>query len=70
MGDNICNGGIYFRDECGGNDGGDCDDCIALGAIKSKIGDGHCDLGVYLNKECTHDGEDCLWKKLGQDLYG
>ena len=72
IGNKICNGGVYFSPECGGNDGGDCDACIDIvgEANKFKIGNGVCDLGKYLDEACSHDGLDCLWKMLGDDVYG
>ena len=43
--------------ECGSTDGGDCDRCFEIVEDPSLVGDGHCDLGLYLNETCNMDGE-------------
>lgn len=40
------------------SDGGDCDECLAMGVDESKIGDGYCDAELN-NTICGFDGQDC-----------
>lgn len=54
VGNGVCNGVDYATESCE-NDGQDCVDC-AVGII-SRVGDGFCDGGSYL--ECSNDGGDC-----------
>jgi hypothetical protein len=56
VGNGICDGGIYFTQECE-MDGGDCDDCNV--PHKGWVGDSICDGGPYMTKGCSMDGGDC-----------
>jgi hypothetical protein len=56
VGDGICDGALYFKNECGW-DGGDCSSCQAEHV--EWIGDGICNGGKYLSPECNRDGGDC-----------
>ena len=56
IGNGICDGGIYFTEDCG-FDGGDCDDCNV--PYKSWVGNSICDGGQYMTEGCSMDGKDC-----------
>eukprot|EP00554_Chaetoceros_debilis_P000877 CAMPEP_0194096190 /NCGR_PEP_ID=MMETSP0149-20130528/57211_1 /TAXON_ID=122233 /ORGANISM="Chaetoceros debilis, Strain MM31A-1" /LENGTH=1350 /DNA_ID=CAMNT_0038782159 /DNA_START=274 /DNA_END=4326 /DNA_ORIENTATION=- len=67
LGDGFCNGGDFNTKHCG-FDAGDCDECNQHVDDLSKIGNGHCDGGDYMNIEsCNMDGNDCA---LFVEFYG
>ena len=57
LGDGVCDGGLFFTEECG-FDHGDCANCKVDNP--SLIGDGECDGGDYNTEECGWDGGDCI----------